>query len=57
MGKDVEDMQEGEARSLINANARSGLSLVVIRENDEREIMIKEGAVYLVNGWHSPSGG
>lgn len=46
-GKDVKAMADGEAQSLINANAATGLTLRVRRlDKSEQEITLKEGAIY-----------
>lgn len=50
-GKPVKTMQDGEAQSLINANAATGVSLQVRKaDKSEQELTLKEGAIYpLVN--------
>lgn len=46
-GRDVKNMDEGEAKSLINAHARSGLSLLVRHENGKvQDVTLKEGPMY-----------
>ena len=46
-GKAVKSMAEGEAQSQINANAATGVSLLVRkRDKSEQEINLKEGAIY-----------
>ena len=46
-GKPVKSMADGEAQSLINANAATGISLLVRkRDKSEVEISLKEGAIY-----------
>jgi hypothetical protein len=46
-GKTVKTMVDGEAQSLINANAATGVSLWVKKpDKSEREITLKEGAIY-----------
>jgi hypothetical protein len=46
-GKLVKTMADGEAQSLINANAATGVTLLVRKpDKSEREITIKEGAIY-----------
>ncbi len=46
-GKKVEQMEEGEAQSLVNANAQVGVELVVRgKDGAERHVAIKEGVVY-----------
>jgi hypothetical protein len=46
-GKSVKTMQDGEAQSLINANAATGLTLWVKKvDGSEAEIALKEGAIY-----------
>lgn len=46
-GKSVKAMAEGEAQSQINANAATGVSLLVRKaDKSEREITLKEGAIY-----------
>jgi hypothetical protein len=40
-------MAEGEPQSLINANAATGLTLLVQKlDKSERELTLKEGAIY-----------
>ena len=40
-------MADGEAQSLINANAATGLTLMVRKaDKSESEISLKEGAIY-----------
>jgi hypothetical protein len=47
MGKKVENLEDGEAQSLINANAQIGVELLIKHENGQvKKIKIKEGAVY-----------
>jgi PDZ domain/C2 domain len=46
-GRSVRSMSEGEAQSLINANAPTGLTLVVRKvDKSERVITLKEGPIY-----------
>lgn len=46
-GKAVKTMQDGEAQSLINANAATGVTLSVKKvDRSEAEITLKEGAIY-----------
>jgi PDZ domain/C2 domain len=46
-GKVVKLMADGEAQSLINANAATGVTLWVRKpDKSEREISVKEGAIY-----------
>jgi C-terminal processing protease CtpA/Prc len=46
-GKTVQTMGDGEAQSLINANAATGINLVVRkRDKSEVELTLKEGAIY-----------
>jgi hypothetical protein len=46
-GKAVKTMADGEAQSLINANAATGVTLLVKKpDRSEREITVKEGAIY-----------
>jgi len=46
-GKPVKNMADGEAQSLINANAATGVHLLVRKlDKSEVEITIKEGAIY-----------
>jgi hypothetical protein len=46
-GKDVKTMADGEAQSLINANAPTGISLLVRKlDKSEVEVNLKEGAIY-----------
>jgi hypothetical protein len=46
-GKVVKTMADGEAQSLINANAATGVTLLVKKpDNSEVEMSIKEGAIY-----------
>ena len=48
-GKVVKTMAEGEAQSEINANAATGLNLLVRKlDKSEQELTIKEGAIYPV---------
>jgi hypothetical protein len=47
-GKKVADMEEGEPKSLINANARMGLELVVRGDEGERQVSLKDGPIYPV---------
>lgn len=50
-GKLVKAMADGEAQSLINANAATGVSLLVRKaDNTEQEITLKEGAIYPLIG-------
>ena len=50
-GKDVKTMGDGEAQSLINANAVTGVKLLVRkRDRSEVELTLKEGAIYPVYG-------
>ncbi len=47
MGKKVENLEDGEAQSLINANAQVGVDLLIRHENGQvKKVKIKEGAVY-----------
>lgn len=47
MGKKVENLEDGEAQSLINANAQVGVELLIKHENGQvKKIKLKEGAVY-----------
>jgi hypothetical protein len=46
-GKSVKSMADGEAQSLINANAATGVALVVRKlDKSESELTLKEGAIY-----------
>jgi C-terminal processing protease CtpA/Prc len=46
-GKTVKTMADGEAQSLINANAATGVTLWVKKpDKSESEITLKEGAIY-----------
>jgi hypothetical protein len=46
-GKDVKSMADGEAQSLINANAATGITLKVRKlDKSESELTLKEGAIY-----------
>jgi PDZ domain/C2 domain len=46
-GKAVQTMADGEAQSLINANASTGINLLVRkRDKSEVELTLKEGAIY-----------
>lgn len=46
-GKAVKTMAEGEAQSQINANAATGISLLVRKlDKSEQELTLKEGAIY-----------
>jgi PDZ domain-containing protein/C2 domain-containing protein len=46
-GKNVKTMAEGEAQSQINANAATGISLLVRKlDKSEVELNLKEGAIY-----------
>jgi hypothetical protein len=46
-GKDVKTMADGEAQSLINANAQSGVTLRIRKlDRSENELTLKEGAIY-----------
>jgi PDZ domain/C2 domain len=46
-GKSVQQMADGEAQSLINANAATGITFWVRRaDKSELEISVKEGAIY-----------
>jgi PDZ domain/C2 domain len=46
-GKAVQTMADGEAQSLINANAATGISLLVRKlDKSEVELTLKEGAIY-----------
>ena len=46
-GKKVEQMEQGEAQSLVNANAQAGVELLVRgKDGAERRVTIKEGIVY-----------
>ncbi|RYZ03890.1 MAG: PDZ domain-containing protein [Myxococcales bacterium] len=50
-GKAVMTMEDGEAQSLINANAATGVSLLVRKaDKTELELTLKEGAIYPVQG-------
>ncbi len=50
-GKSVKAMGDGEAQSLINANAVTGVNLLVRkRDRSEVELTLKEGAIYPVYG-------
>lgn len=50
-GKSVQTMADGEAQSLINANASTGVTFWVRRaDKSEVEISVKEGAIYPVVG-------
>lgn len=50
-GKKVDKMEEGEAQSLINANAQTGVT-VVVRSKDQapRTLKVSEGVIYPVFG-------
>jgi membrane-associated protease RseP (regulator of RpoE activity) len=50
-GKAVKSMQDGEVQSLINANAATGVGILV-RKQDRTEVTLslKEGAIYPVSG-------
>jgi len=46
-GKLVKNMDEGEAQSQINANAATGITLLVKKlDKSEHELTLKEGAIY-----------
>jgi hypothetical protein len=46
-GKPVKSMADGEAQSLINANAATGVTLLVRKlDRSETELSLKEGAIY-----------
>jgi hypothetical protein len=46
-GKDVKSMAEGEAQSQLNANAATGVTLLVRKlDKSEVELKLKEGAIY-----------
>jgi hypothetical protein len=46
-GKDVKSMADGEAQSLINANAQSGVTLLIRKlDKSENELTLKEGPIY-----------
>ncbi len=48
-GKLVRDMVEGEARSLVNANLRTGISLTVLEaDGATRTVKVREGPIYPV---------
>jgi hypothetical protein len=48
-GKRVEKMEEGEAQSLINSNAQTGVELLVRgKDKAERKVTLKEGVIYPV---------
>lgn len=48
-GKPVRDMVEGEARSLVNANLRTGISLTVLEDDGAtRTVNVREGPIYRV---------
>lgn len=50
-GKVVKTMEDGEAQSLINANAATGVSLLVRKaDKTELELTLKEGAIYPMKG-------
>jgi membrane-associated protease RseP (regulator of RpoE activity) len=50
-GKAVKTMADGEAQSLINANAVTGIQLLVRKaDKSERELTLKEGAIYPMDG-------
>jgi hypothetical protein len=50
-GKLVKTMADGEAQSLINANAATGVSLLVRKaDKTEQELTLKEGAIYPIIG-------
>lgn len=50
-GKPVKAMADGEAQSLINANAATGVSLLVRKtDKTELELILKEGAIYPMHG-------
>ncbi len=50
-GKAVKTMDDGEAQSLINANAAAGITLLVRKlDKSEVELTLKEGAIYPVVG-------
>jgi PDZ domain/C2 domain len=50
-GKPVKTMDDGEAQSLINANAVTGVTLLVRKlDKSEVEVTLKEGAIYPVVG-------
>ena len=46
-GVDVAKMEEGQAQSLINANAQTGVSMrIKSADGTERELSLKEGPIY-----------
>jgi C-terminal processing protease CtpA/Prc len=45
-GKKVKGMDQGEIKSVINANASTGLSLLVKDDAGERQVEIKAGPIY-----------
>jgi hypothetical protein len=45
-GQDVLKMEEGKLQSLINANASLGVAMTVKRDNQTRQVTIKDGAIY-----------
>jgi hypothetical protein len=50
-GKDVKTMGDGEAQSLINANAVTGVKLLIRKtDRSEVEVSLKEGAIYPIFG-------
>ncbi|HYP90020.1 MAG TPA: PDZ domain-containing protein [Polyangiaceae bacterium] len=51
-GRDVKTMADGEAQSLINANAVTGVKLLVrkLLDKNEVEMTLKEGAIYPIYG-------
>jgi hypothetical protein len=46
MGKRADKMEDGEAQSLINANAQAGVKLLVERDGATKSLVIKQGPVY-----------
>jgi hypothetical protein len=47
MGKKVDNLEDGEAQSLINANAQVGVDLLIRHKDGQvKKVKIKEGAVY-----------
>ncbi|HEX5101719.1 MAG TPA: PDZ domain-containing protein [Polyangiaceae bacterium] len=50
MGQPVEKMEEGKLQSLVNANASTGLKLLLKSASGARELTIKDGAIYPVAG-------
>jgi hypothetical protein len=49
-GQEVRTMEEGKLQSLINANASTGVEMTIKRDGQERQVKLRDGAIYPLVG-------